>query len=44
MREGLLVEVIRVEGDVVVIQEENSFNESIINVNEAVELLRMYIE
>ena len=44
MREGLLVEVLRVEGDAVVIQDETSFNEYIIDRNEAGELLRLYIE
>jgi hypothetical protein len=39
MREGLLVEVLRVEGDTVVIQDEASFNEYIIDRNEAGELL-----
>jgi hypothetical protein len=44
MREGLLVEVLRVEGDAVVIQDETSFNEYIIDRNEAGELLQLYIE
>jgi V8-like Glu-specific endopeptidase len=44
LREGAIVEVIRVVGNIVTVHENKTYNEFVLSLNEAAQLITNYIE